>query len=89
MRPHAKTCPVAQAVCTCPLPESSEEIQIANDYMVGVQNGRVGILFPPLTMMEPEHALRLAAWLVVCAEPALVGEAETRFEQILRAIKEA
>lgn len=81
MRPHAKTCPVVQAVCTCPFPESSEEIQIANDHFVGSTGSKfVQILVPPRGPIPYEQALRMAAWIVLVSD-------EERFEQILEAIK--
>lgn len=90
MKPHLKTCPVAQAVCTCPFPESSEEIVIANDHFVGSQGGRIGWLFTPPEPMEPEEALRFAAWIVLVTNGSVGSEgwdAEERFEQIKEAIK--
>lgn len=92
MKQHPKTCPVAQAVCVCPLPETTEEIVITNDLFVGSQGGRIGWLLQPTEPMPPEDALRFAAWLVLVANGSAGTDgwnvdAEERFSQILEAIK--
>lgn len=60
----------------------NESIETINDHMVGVRgDGMVTVLVPPFAPMEPDEALRLAAWLALVADPS--GE---RFEQIRSAI---
>jgi hypothetical protein len=60
----------------------SEIIDTTNDHLVGTMGGRVVILVPPTGPMDPDEALRLAAWLVALADPS--GE---RFGEIRKAVE--
>lgn len=62
--------------------ESIESIETNNDHLVAAQGSRVSILAPPVMSMERDEALRMAAWLILCADQ---GRRE-RFEQIYEAI---
>ena len=44
-------------------------IETVNDHLVAMNGtGGVAIMMPPMGYMSKEEAIRLAAWLVVCAE---------------------
>jgi hypothetical protein len=61
---------------------NDDEIDTRNDFLVGVGSG--GWLGPtiPVGRMDKAKALRLAAWLVVLADPL-----EEEFPKVLEAIK--
>lgn len=44
-------------------------IETMNDHLVGVQNDMITMVLPPLAPMTKDEALRMAAWLVACADP--------------------
>lgn len=60
----------------------NEKIETANDCLVCASGGGVGILMPPAGVMPKDKALRLAAWLVVMADP--VGD---DFQAVLDAVR--
>lgn len=62
--------------------DMDETVETINDCLVGSVGGRVQITAPPLGPIEPERALRLAAWIVAIADPS--GE---RFDKVLRAVR--
>jgi len=59
-----------------------QTINTNNDYLVGANvNGEVSIANPPTGWMTKDHALRLAAYIVLMADPT-----EERFEEIKEAV---
>lgn len=59
-----------------------DDIDTNNDCLVGARGGRIVMMAPPYAPMSKERALRLAAWLVVIADPG--GE---KFAKVLAAVK--
>jgi hypothetical protein len=57
-----------------------EDIDTSNDFLVG-SNGLRIVPTLPIRAMDKEQALRLAAWLVVLADPP-----QERFPLILKAV---
>lgn len=66
--------------------EQASAVETINDCMVAALGrpgrGSLMILRPPLGPLDPERALRLAAWLVVLADPF-----GTRFPVVLNAVR--
>lgn len=61
------------------------EIDTTNDHLIGSRAGtHVVMLAPPVVPMPYEEALRMAAWIVMIADPS---EDHARFTEILNAIK--
>lgn len=59
-----------------------EPINTSNDHFVGILGDNVTMLMPPMGPIPKEQAIRLAAWLVVCA-----GDYDgTRFAEVLEAV---
>lgn len=63
--------------------ESTEsEISVKNDHFVGSNGDSVGMVLPPVGPIPSEQAIRLAAWLVICA-----GDYDAkRFAEVFRAV---
>lgn len=60
----------------------NDQVGTANDHLVGSRgDGLVVVTLPPLGPMGCDEALRLAAWLIVCADPE-----GSRFAEIYRAV---
>lgn len=59
-----------------------EPVNTMNDHLVGATGGGVTITLPPIAPMPSEEAIRLAAWLVVCA-----GDHDAkRFGEVFKAV---
>lgn len=58
-------------------------IETVNEFMIGRRGGKVTIGLIPHNGMEPDQALRMAAWLVVMADPGSTD----RFNTIMQAIE--
>lgn len=75
--------------CSCGVPISQlavprDEIDTTNDFMVSVQGRQIVILGNPAgQLIQPEKALRLAAWLVMVAD---LGDLDN-FHAVFDAIK--
>lgn len=63
--------------------DEQSEIDTSNDHMVGIRSGGIVFSYPPTHWpMTRDESLRMAAWIVVLADPE--GE---RFQAILDAIQ--
>jgi len=63
---------------------SAVPIDTSNKFAVAMVPGGVKICAPKYSVLSPDEALSLAAWLVACAE----CEASVGFPAVLRAISE-
>jgi hypothetical protein len=61
----------------------SEPIETMNDHLVGSNGAGVVVTLPPMGPMSNEEALRLAAWLVICAQ----DYDAKRFGEIFEAVR--
>lgn len=60
----------------------NDQIETMNDHLVGSRgDGMVTMMLMPVLPMTRDEALRLAAWLIVCADPE-----GSRFSEIYRAV---